>query len=487
RAGGGLWLIGDHTNLFGSSTYLNRLSSRFGMRFRNDDQFELTTGGPTRIASGRASAASLWANGADEIRDLTFLTSCTIEAPVGAAELIGFGMCSEPGEYSHVNFFGNIRADRDEMFGAFAQQASVNVGRGRVTAFADSTVFSDFCIWDDVKSALAVHTIDRLNRDRGPAVGPLVSALGAAAGPAVLLALIAGAVAAGFTWLSGPAMAVSVAGATMLFGLVSQTSMPEPRTPLEHVRIHQDISGALFPTFLQWEPEMVYNPNAFDQFALCWNRVGIAPLRTSVLPTGGDPVAEILLLPVPERVTPEVAHDLHERLRAGGRLIIVAESGARMQRLALSSLLDTFGVEHRAVAIPTPAFPHAPGAIEHPLGVGVDRAGRIEITDADEMLVMPSSGLWFQTITCGEGELVVIDGATALSRRAAGMTFKQATDLEMALAELTMGLQRVIVGQQGERRLASLRPIAARVESLWQDAPELASTATHNANDGHDH
>src|SRR6185369_4979928 len=36
RRGGGLMLVGDHTNVFGSSEYLNEISSRFGITFNYD-------------------------------------------------------------------------------------------------------------------------------------------------------------------------------------------------------------------------------------------------------------------------------------------------------------------------------------------------------------------------------------------------------------------------------------------------------------------
>jgi hypothetical protein len=41
RAGGGLFLVGDHTNVFGSSTYLNPIADRFKMYFRYDATYTL--------------------------------------------------------------------------------------------------------------------------------------------------------------------------------------------------------------------------------------------------------------------------------------------------------------------------------------------------------------------------------------------------------------------------------------------------------------
>ena len=45
-----------------------------------------------------------------------FLTSCTIEAPLGSDVIIGRGMCAEPVDYAHINFFGNMKADACERW-----------------------------------------------------------------------------------------------------------------------------------------------------------------------------------------------------------------------------------------------------------------------------------------------------------------------------------------------------------------------------------
>jgi len=42
--GGGLYLIGDHTNVFGMNTFLNQISEEFGIRYKTDATYELGTG-----------------------------------------------------------------------------------------------------------------------------------------------------------------------------------------------------------------------------------------------------------------------------------------------------------------------------------------------------------------------------------------------------------------------------------------------------------
>lgn len=473
RTGGGLWLVGDHTNLFGSSTHLNRLAMRFGIEFHKDSQFDLRSGQPTRILASPLSRSLIWSTAMAPLERLTFLTSCTIQAPAGRGELLGMRMGSEPGQYSHINFFGNIKPDRDENWGVFCQQATVNYGRGRVTAFADSTVFSDFCLWDDSKATLALHTINRLNRDRSLVQTTLVIWLQ----NYVALLLVASAV--GLAWQAGRCVAVGpvvllcVAGATFAGATLSQTPLPQPRKPLPHVRIIEELSGAVFPSFLQWDPATVNSPNAFDQFALCWNRIGYAPVRDSDFPTGAAPAVEVIILPMPDRITQRVAIELSHRLRSGKRLMILADSAAPRQRLALSRLLHACGISHRMVSITTPRMPVASGVSPNPLQTG-ERAGRIEIEERTWGMALNASGLWVQVASVGSGEIIVVDGATALSRRCAGMTFKQPNELEVALAEFTMALQREAAMREpvmyGKPLSPGLVPYAQRVENLWSSS-----------------
>ena len=47
--GGGLWLIGDHTDVFGMNTFLNQLAGVFGIRFRTDATYALGSGNMTRF------------------------------------------------------------------------------------------------------------------------------------------------------------------------------------------------------------------------------------------------------------------------------------------------------------------------------------------------------------------------------------------------------------------------------------------------------
>lgn len=159
KGGGGLLLIGDHTNLFGMATYLNPLAERFGMRFCSDDTFDLATGGfSSHVDMG------FWTHPAMRgVRGFRFLTSCTVEGGIRAEPvMLGMGLGSEEGDYGHPNFFGNISYDLADRFGVFLQAAGRRFGRGRVLLFTDSTCFSNFCMFSPATADVARRFLEYL-------------------------------------------------------------------------------------------------------------------------------------------------------------------------------------------------------------------------------------------------------------------------------------------------------------------------------------
>lgn len=166
--GGGLFLVGDHTNLFGMTTYLNAIAERFGMRFRSDDTFDLASG-----AFSSHVPMGFWTHPVMRgVRGFKFLTSCTIEGGPGVEPIMpGVGLGSEDGDYGHPNFFGNISYDLADRFGVFLQAAARRFGRGRVLLFTDSTCFSNFCMFAPGTPEVARRFLEYL-AERKPGEAP---------------------------------------------------------------------------------------------------------------------------------------------------------------------------------------------------------------------------------------------------------------------------------------------------------------------------
>lgn len=160
--GGGLLLIGDHTNLFGMSTVLNAIAKPYGIAFRYDDTFPLEAGGLDIYSPPRLIPHPVL-RGIDRY---PFETSCTLQVPWTADHImIGGRLGAEPVDYGHPNFFGNIRLDPSDSFGLFVQAAAVTHGAGRVAAFTDSTNFSNFSLLWEGRRRLTLNLLDWLNRE----------------------------------------------------------------------------------------------------------------------------------------------------------------------------------------------------------------------------------------------------------------------------------------------------------------------------------
>lgn len=158
-AGGGIWLIGDHTNLYGMSDCLNPIAKWAGMEFRNDATYDAATGDTTYNTGDFHYHPSAIAS--DE---LGFQTSCSIAVTGPGVEpvLVGWRLTGEYADYGHPNFFGNLRTELVDRTGLMLQAAIGSVGAGRVAAFSDSTIFSNFSIFDPGVSEYALRTVQAL-------------------------------------------------------------------------------------------------------------------------------------------------------------------------------------------------------------------------------------------------------------------------------------------------------------------------------------
>lgn len=159
--GGGLYLIGDHTNVFGTSTCLNPIAKMFGLEFNYDATYDLTSGGLQLYyppAHFRHPAIQ-------QLPPFLFGTSCSLRAPIFSENIImGSRLLSAYLDYSEKNFFSHKTDIPSVDFGVFLQCVGIRCGKGRVLAFADSTVFSNFWFFLPGKTELFMGCIAWLNK-----------------------------------------------------------------------------------------------------------------------------------------------------------------------------------------------------------------------------------------------------------------------------------------------------------------------------------
>jgi hypothetical protein len=163
--GGGLLLVGEHTNVFNTGTYINDIARVFGFSFRYDCLFGVDT-----VFEQLYHPPLLPHPIIQEMPPLHFAVSCSIDPgkSLGRAVICSTGLKSLPADYHASNFYPQVE-DRAEMrYGAFVQLWAMRCGAGRAAAFTDSTVFSNFAAFEPGKAELMLGMLEWLNYRNRP-------------------------------------------------------------------------------------------------------------------------------------------------------------------------------------------------------------------------------------------------------------------------------------------------------------------------------
>lgn len=159
--GGSLLVIGDHTNVFNMSTYLNDICRPLGFSYRNDLLF--------RIGDAyRQTYRPVWPPHpvVQHVPPMNFAVSCSIDpgSSVGTMVIRNAGLWNLQPAYHESNYHPQAEYRPEMQYGAWCQLWGTTYGRGRVLAFADSTLFSNFCTYQPGKAELFVGMLEWLNR-----------------------------------------------------------------------------------------------------------------------------------------------------------------------------------------------------------------------------------------------------------------------------------------------------------------------------------
>ncbi len=344
RAGGGLFLIGDHTNVFGTSSYLNPLARRFGLRFRYDSTYELQT-----LRVSLYERPGLLAHpSVVEMPPFLFATSCTLEAPLLAENvMIGYGLRALAVDYSSRVFFPDKEKTNDYPFGLFLQSAAVHHGRGRVVAFTDSTVFSNFTMFIAGKSEYFLGVMNWLNRsERWPWLDWV---------------LIAGALllAAGIYVLARPLdrlrASATVLGALLLAAAIgpwasirlaeAQYTLPDPHTAYIRIAFDGEHSLMTLPTMPAASPSEI----SYQTFFVWTQRLGYVPALAPTLESSLEQGQVVVLIAPYLPFDPDEVAAVEEYVAGGGRLLVLAEPRGEGQNPGFANqILAPFALELQA-------------------------------------------------------------------------------------------------------------------------------------------
>ena len=319
--GGSLLLIGEHTNFENSSTFFNDISRHFGFTFRHDLLFKVDT--PYWQTYRRPSVPH---PAVQDVPPLQMLVSASIDPgrSSGQAVMADCGLWSLPPDYFPSNYFPAAEYRPDMRYGAFVQTWATSFGRGRVMAFTDSTVFSNFAMFEEGKPELIRGMVEWLNRrsvfDRH-ALRLVLTLLGLGAAMAAAVAGIR------FTRIRRTGWFVLVSAivcgwtlGSLAVAAIHRASMPppqanEPRTTVVIDRTVSDVPLSRGPYVL--DPEA----DGFGMAEMWIPRLGYVTSRRTGAGVFGE---KALLFIYPNRSVPTDFRDsLVDYVRQGGHVLVL--------------------------------------------------------------------------------------------------------------------------------------------------------------------
>jgi len=336
RNGGGLLLIGDHTNFARSGTVMNDIARQIGFAFRPDLLFGMG-GDPYQqhyVPPRFPHPVVQW------MPPMDFAVGCSIDPGIswGRAAIVNGGLWSMPPEYHHSNFHPVPNHCPQMRFGPFIQLWATRYGRGRVLAFTDSTIFSSACLFQPGKAELFLGMIHWLNHTNRGDPGPWLLGAG--------LLAAAAAVWLGFRrrglWL--PMLAAAGCGWTLTLVAVEAVSRralppPQPRPGYTRPLAVIDRTASRVPLARGMYPQG--EDAGFGLLEQAIPRVGYFTSRRSGLDAlSGD----VLVIICPQQPAPEAyRRGLVDFVRNGGKLLVLdtpASTGS-----TANDLLAPFGLK----------------------------------------------------------------------------------------------------------------------------------------------
>jgi hypothetical protein len=271
-------------------------------------------------------------------------------------------------------FFPDKEKEQDYPFGLFLQSAAVHHGQGRVVAFTDSTVFSNFTMFMGGKPEFFLGVMNWLNRsERWPWLGNLLAAVAAMAGGGALWLMRsleqrrAGLVALAMLLLAGavgPWASLQLAKASY--------PLPEPHTQPTTIAFEAEHSRILLPTTpLTGPPE-----TSFQTFFVWTQRLGYVPTFAPTLEEALSR-ADILVVvdPTPSFETTEI-DAIEQFVSEGGRLLVLAElSGESGAVLPAAEILAPLGLSLEARRLTSGPIHNTEGELQGRLQVSGTVAG----------------------------------------------------------------------------------------------------------------
>jgi len=313
--GGGLLLLGEHTSVYGSGVYLNQLAERLGLgcRFRYDCAFGIDSVFVQRYEPPLLPHPIL-----QYMPPMHYATSCTVE-PGGGGRVVGraTGLKNLLADYHASNFYPQAKDRPDMRYGAFTQLWATRLGQGRVVAFTDSTIFSNFCVFEPGKTEIMVGMLAWLNHTDG---------MGEPRAWLIPLALVlaAAAVGLGALWKTDALVVLAAAALGWSVGVplvraANRAAVPPParKRHMIQVGIDRTVCDANLPR----NGFIAGRTTHFGQFERTILRLGYFTFRASDEEL--NKASMIVLLHPNQPVGEDFKAQLVEYVREGGKLLVL--------------------------------------------------------------------------------------------------------------------------------------------------------------------
>jgi hypothetical protein len=436
--GGGLLLVGEHTDVFGLGTSLNDVARPFKFQFRYDILFNIDDEHPFDYVYNKPLMPHPIVQ---RMPTLDFEGPCTIEPTgPGYAVMLAVGQRGERAHYYASNFMPPPEDRADARYGSWILLWSTKYGKGRVVAHADSTQWSNFSAFEAGKPESWIGMIEWLNHKNGEISEPRLALI--ITGLVLLLAALVTSARFGGAWL------VSVAAGMCAFAIsaswvakIHRDSMPVPAfrsgaVPMVKVGIDRTVSDAL----LSKGGFIGGANNGYGIFERWILRLGWFTQRGSgkELFDGKDMV--VFLLPGKD-VSDEFRQQLTDYVRGGGRALIV--DALENPHSTANSLLHPFGLEmHRPYTMPT-------GDIVSTIGLpAIQYPNVFEVTGGQPIATMGSRTV-AATKSFGKGSVTAIGFGGRFTDSNYGVTGDVVPNDELTkLYEWQYGLLRHLKGEE---------------------------------------
>ncbi len=435
RNGGGVFLIGDHTDVFGMNTFLNQIAEPLGLRFNSDALYDLKTGELTTYIPPRIAPHPLVAH----ISAFDFMTSCSLEPTSLVSSLsienvmIGTRLISEPGTYSTENFFRKSFASSDSNYGCFLQCAAIRYGKGRVVAFTDSTVFSSFCVFTDGYLSFSLSVFEYLNTTNMYGfIQPMFLVFSLFCFCAAVYLMRREAAIKIFCFLVFSA--ILTLSILLPISAVYVTSIYAPTTPntqLPLIIFDQEYSAGTI--ILKPTPSLYTDPNNYGTLYVWTQRLGYIPYVSQSLEQSvhrGD----VLVLINPNRsFDGNIRHTIEEYLHNGGVLMIL--DSIKNQHSTTNELINSYGLWLKTTSSTiTTNNPVSNESINQTIGKTVQPmlsvSGGEAVLTSESNTTICSQVVVTNTETNKSGRLIVFVDSYSFSDASMGGPFSEPTEFQ---------------------------------------------------------